>query len=85
MVLSIVHWLIMMAIKRIDHLKIFLLRFLLKRFNVSAEFSPEKGVTLLLKGNGKRVAAIMSAMFLSFTRPFVYLPLSDKERYRRLK
>ena len=82
MVLSMVHWLIMMAIKRIDNLKIFLL---LKRFNVSAEFSPEKGVTLLRKGNGERVAAIMAAMFLSFAHPFVYLPLSDKERYRRLK
>ena len=85
MVLSMVHWLIMKAIKRIGNLKIFLLRFLLKRFNVSAEFSPEKGVTLLLKGNGERVAAIMAAMFLSFAHPFVYLPLSDKERYRRLK
>ena len=81
MVLSLVHWLIMMITKSIDHLKIFLLRFLLKRFNISAEFSPEKGVTFLIKGNGKRVAA----MFLAFAHPFVYLPLSDKERYRRLK
>ena len=75
----------MMALKSIDHLKIFLLRFLLKQFNISAEFSPEKEVTLLIKGNGKRVAAIMEAIFLSFTHAFVYLALSDKERYRRLK
>ena len=85
MVLSIVHWLIMMATKSIDHLNIFLLRFLLKRFNISAEFSPENGVTLLIKGNGKRVATIIEAMFLSFAHAFIYLPLIDKERYRRLK
>ena len=59
MVLSTVHWLIMMITKSIDYLKIFLLRFLLKWFNISAEFSLEKGVTFLIKGNDKRVTAKM--------------------------
>ena len=52
-VLSMEHWLIMMATKSFDHSDFFLLRFLLKRFIISAEFSPKKGVTLLIKGNGR--------------------------------
>ena len=75
----------MMATKSIDHSNFFLLRFLLKWFIISVEFSPEKGDTLLLEENGRRAAAIMDTMFLSFAHAFVYLPLSDKERYRRLE
>ena len=70
MPLSIVHWLIMMATKGIDHLEIFLLHFRLKQFNISAEVSLEKGVTLLVKQNDNREAGIMCAM--SFLRAYVY-------------
>ena len=84
-VLSMEHWLVMMATKSIDHSNFFLFRFLPKQRIISAEFFPEKGVTLLIKENGRRAAAIMDMKFLSFAHAFVYLPLSDKESYRRLK
>ena len=73
MVLSMVHWLIMIATISIDHLNIFFLHFLRKRFNVSADLSPEKGVTLLITGNRKSVDAIMEAMFLPFAHAFCVL------------
>ena len=47
MVLSIVHWLISSPFSS-KAVQFF-----------TAEFSPEEGVTFLIKGNGKRVAAIM--------------------------
>ena len=56
----------MIATTSIDHLNIFVPRFLRKQFNVSADFSPEEGVTFLIKGNRKSVEAIMEAMFLPF-------------------